>query len=420
MNTSFATIFYLRKSRKNQNGEAPIFLRITVDGQRAETSLRRKANIEQWSPQAGRVLGIKPLQKNLNRYLDEIQAKLYKIESQFVTEGTPYTAKMILNAFLGRDKKQKMVLELYQEHNDEIAELVGKEFSYGAFQRHIRTQRHLTAFIKKEYHCNDLPLKRIDLRFIKRFEHYLKTKNIGGQNTITKYVVNFKKIIRIAYAHDWIQKDPFYHWKAVWKPVEREALTERELQILMNKAFDLKRLNQVKDIFLFSCFTGLSFSDVQKLSDKDIVLGIKGDRWIKIYRTKTEVKSSVPLLPAAETILKKYEAIKISKNTPLLLPVISNVKTNAYLKEIGDLCRIKKKLTFHLARHTFATTVTLANGVPIESVSRMLGHRSLKTTQIYAKVVDRKLRDDMQKIRYKYTQSHLKVIRSNDSNGTNF
>jgi len=402
MSDTFSILFYVRNYRVDKKGTTMIYLRITVDGHRAELSLQRKVQIKQWNPISGRVKGTNPRVKELNRFLDDVQARLLKIQGEYVKKGKYYTADLLKNDFLGRDNNHRTLLKLYQEHNDEISELVGREFSVGGYQRHVRTRRHLKSFIKKEYKIEDLPLRDVDLQFIKRFEHYLKVSNIGGRNTVTKYLVNFKKIIRIAYAYDWINKDPFYHWKATWEPVEREALTERELDTLMKEKFDIDRLNHVKDIFLFCCFTGLAYSDVKKLSDEHIVKNLQGQRIIKTQRAKTNTRSTVPLLEPAEKILQKYQDYKLTNPRGLLLPVISNQKLNAYLKEIATVCKITKKLTFHLARHTFATTVTLANGVPIESVSRMLGHSSLKTTQIYAKVVDQKLLEDMKVVRNKY------------------
>tara|TARA_R110002072_G_scaffold286760_1_gene451875 strand:- start:34 stop:816 length:783 start_codon:yes stop_codon:yes gene_type:complete len=248
---------------------------------------------------------------------------------------------------------------------------------------------------------DDIFVQEIDLKFINGFEYYLKVKNIGNQNTITKYLTNLKKITRIAYANDWISKDPFFHWKAKWKTVERDFLSELDIQKLIKKDLPVPRLFLVKDIFLFCCFTGLAYVDVQKLSQNDIVIGIDGERWIKTKRTKTDTRSNIPILPTAEVILEKYKGHPNIIDSDKVLPVLSNQKMNAYLKEIADLCGINKNLTFHLARHTFATTVTLTNGVPIESVSKMLGHKSLKTTQHYAKILDRKVSDDMRLLRQK-------------------
>lgn len=230
------------------------------------------------------------------------------------------------------------------------------------------------------------------------FEYYLKTERKCSHNTALKYVTNFKKIIRIAYAHDWIDKDPFFNWKAKLKIIEREFLCNEEIQAMVTKDLHATRLDQVRDIFIFCCFTGLAYADLKKLSNEDIVTGIDVERWIKIKRTKTDTRSNIPILPTAQSILDKYQNSPDILNSNILLPVLSNQKMNAYHKETADLCEINKNLTFHIARHTFATTVTLTNGVSIESVSKMLGHKSLRTTQHYAKILDRKVSDDMQKI----------------------
>ncbi len=402
MSNYFSILIFPKTNRPDKDGNCTLYCRVTVDGRRAAFSLQRKVHPNDWNGTSNRVKGSKPSVKQLNRFLDEVRARLLKIQGEYVRKGTYYTVEMLRNAFLGLDKQQHTVLKLYEEHNQEIAVMVGQEYSSGAYLRHVRTRKRLVAFIKKEYRMEDMPLREVDLKFIKRFEHYLKTLNIGNRNTITKYVVNFKKIMRIAYAHDWITKDPFFHWKAEWQVVEREALNERELNRLIEKEFPIERLEHVKNLFLFSCFTGLSYSDVKELTANDIVKNMNGEQIIKIKRAKTSVMSCVPLLPPAKSILKKYRTFKKTNERQLVLPVISNQKMNAYLKEIADICKIRKKLTFHLARHTFATTVTLANGVPIESVSRMLGHRSLRTTQIYAKVLDKKLVEDMIQVKDKF------------------
>lgn len=188
-----------------------------------------------------------------------MQTKLLAIQGDYVLKGRPYTARMIKKEFLGDSEKHKTLLKLYDEHNQEIELLVGQEYSHGGYLRHTRTRRHLSSYIAREYKKEDIPLIDVDLRFIHCFEHYLKVLKIGSQNTVTKYITNLKKIVRIAYAHGFIDKDPFLNWKAKWKPVTREALTEHELKTLIHKDFELERLNHVKDIFLFCCFTGLAF-----------------------------------------------------------------------------------------------------------------------------------------------------------------
>lgn len=223
-----------------------------------------------------------------------------------------------------------------------------------------------------------------------------------ANNTAVKYIKNFSKIIKICLANDWLEKNPFANYKSKIREVERVYLTETEIQDIIEKDLENKRLSLVRDIFLFSCFTGLAYIDVKNLTKSHISLGIDGEKWIFTHRQKTESASKIPILPVTQMIIDKYENHSQCVNGDKLLPILSNQKMNAYLKEIAGICKIDKELTFHIARHTFATTVTLTNGVPIESVSKMLGHKNLRTTQHYAKVLDRKVSDDMKVLKSKF------------------
>ncbi|AIM61852.1 site-specific integrase [Cellulophaga lytica] len=411
MQTRFSVLFYPRGNDIDKNGNAPIYLRITVDGKRSELSIKRKVLLTRWNSEGGKVRGTTADVRELNRYIDTIKFKIYKIHDMLSENQELVTADIIKNIYLGKGKKYKMLLEIFQTHNDKIERLVGKEFAPGTIERYKTAKKHVSDYINLEYKTKDIPVKDVDHKFISGLEYYLKTERKCAHNTAVKYVTNFKKIIRIAFANDWIQKDPFLNWKAKLKVVEREFLTEEEIQKIAEKELHTERLDQVKDIFLFSCFTGLAYADVKKLSRNDIVIGIDGDKWIKIKRSKTDTRSSIPLLPTAIDILNKYDDHPDVSNKGRLLPVLSNQKMNAYIKEIAILCKITKNLTFHLARHTFATTVTLSNGVPIESVSKMLGHKSLRTTQHYAKILDRKVSDDMKILKAKIQASNQVVER---------
>ncbi|MDH5414105.1 MAG: site-specific integrase, partial [Flavobacteriaceae bacterium] len=290
----------------------------------------------------------------------------------------------------------KKILDLFREHNDKIYRLISTgEYALGTYKRYDTVYNHLKGYIKSNYQCSDIPIKDIDYKFIEGFAFFLKSEKACANNTTLKYIRNFKKIMRIAQAHNYISKDPFINWKMKKKIVHREFLSEDEIIRMSEKDFEMDRLNQVRDIFIFACFTGLAYIDVQKLTHDDILIGIDGSKWIKIKRTKTDTPSSIPILPEAQRILNKYVDYSQKENMNKLLPVASNQKVNAYLKEIAVGCKIKKTLTFHLARHTFATTVTLSRGVPIETVSKMLGHTNLSTTQHYAKVLDLKISRDM-------------------------
>ena len=402
MNNLFSFIFYIKRSKADKNGKANVYLRITVNGNRAELSISKKADVNKWVASAGKLKGGSAEAQQLNSYIDNIASKVHKIHQNLVEDNKIITAIKIRDIFCGKEENQKMLLKIFQDHNNQVERLVGKDFAPGTLERYKTAKKHIQAFIKLEYKLEDVFVKDVNHKFINGFEYYLKAERNCSHNTAIKYITNFKKIIRIAYANDWISKDPFYNWKARLKTVDREFLSKEDIQNLVEKELTIKRLDQVKDIFIFSCFTGLAYADVKKLSKNDIVIGIDGDRWIKTNRTKTNTRSNIPLLNTAEAILEKYKEHPDLVQSQLLLPVLSNQKMNAYLKEIADVCGIHKNLTFHLARHTFATTVTLTNGVPIESVSKMLGHKSLKTTQHYAKILDRKVSEDMMALKNKF------------------
>lgn len=392
---TFSILFFLQRNKVTKDGKAPIYMRITVNGKRSQISIKRKVLIDKWNSNAGKVIGNSIEVRELNRYLTSLEHKVFTIQQKLLDENRAISALLIKNILTGKAENQKMLLKIFQEHNNQVEKLVGKDFAQGTLERYKTAKKHLQNYLSLEYKVDDISVKDVNNKFINGFEYYLKTERSCSHNTAIKYITNFKKIIRIAYANDWISKDPFYNWKARLKTVEREFLSKEEIEKLVSKEFAIKRLNQVKDIFIFSCFTGLAYSDVKKLSHNDIVIGIDGNRWIKTYRTKTNSRSNIPLLSTAEAIIEKYSNHPGVVKSQFLLPVLSNQKMNAYLKEIADVCGINKNLTFHLARHTFATSVTLTNGVPIETVSKMLGHKSLKTTQHYAKILDKKVSEDM-------------------------
>ncbi|SDB59023.1 Site-specific recombinase XerD [Flavobacteriaceae bacterium MAR_2010_188] len=408
MKDTFSIIFFPKGKDLDKNGQVPIYVRITVNGQRKEFGIKRKIALENWNSDASKMMGKKAEAIELNRYIDSVKSRIYKIQEQLMRDEKKVTAKIIKDIYQGKDENLKMLIEIFDTHNAKIEKLAGKEFALGTIERYKTAKKHVEDYIKFEYKQDDIPVKNVNHKFITGLEYYLKTERDCAHNTTLKYIANFKKIIRIAYANDWIAKDPFLNYKLKLKQVTREYLTQEEIQILTEKSFRAERLELVKDIFLFSCFTGLAYVDVQKITPDDIILGIDGHKWIKTTRTKTKSVVSIPILPLAMEIIEKYKDHPEVRIKGKLLPILTNQKMNAYLKEIADVCGINKNLTFHVARHTFATTVTLTNGVPIESVSKMLGHNSLKTTQHYAKILDRKVSDDMQTLRERFSNSDKK------------
>ncbi|UNY98364.1 site-specific integrase [Zhouia spongiae] len=399
MANTFSLLFYLKRSKADINGEANIYLRITMDGQRAEMSLHRKVMMNRWDQHIGKMIGRNTMAREINEYIDLVTYKINKLYQNFIDQGKYISPRELIKAYRSFNVKPKMLLEIFRDHNKKMEALMGKQYSEGTVKRYRTTLNHLEQHLKEDLLIDDIAVTEVDLQFLNRFDYFLKSIRGCNHNSSMKYLNNLKKIMRIAYVNEWILKDPFYNFKISFKWKEREYLTEHEIETLLNKDLHNQRLELVRDIFVFCCFTGLAYADVKKLTPRHVVKGIDGGKWIRVHRTKTNSRSSIPILPTAMSIIKKYEAYPEVVNEGCLLPVPSNQKSNAYLKEIADLCGINKNLTTHLARHTFATTVTLSNGVPIESVSKMLGHKDLRTTQIYAKVIDKKVGEDMKVLR---------------------
>jgi len=411
MKTDFHTHFHTVNKKTDKRGLVPIYLRLTVNRKRKEYSVSRRIQSEFWSVKMEKVMGNNAIEKEINTHINNIRHKLNKIHQVLSDNEEPITASRMIKELKGETKqKSKMTLEVFKEHNEQIDRLSGKDISKSTAKRYWTCYNHLEQFLNENYKAEDYRMKDIDHQFITKFEYFLKTKRECNHNSALKYVNNFKKIIRIALANQWMDRDPFYNYKVQFDAVEREYLNEEEVQKLIDKDLHLDRLKLVRDMFVFSCYTGLAYSDVKKLSSGDITKGIDGDNWIRIKRTKTKSLSSIPLLPIAEKIIEQYKDHPEVKAGNCVLPVLSNQKSNAFLKEIAVMCGISKPLNTHLARHTFATTITLTNGVPIESVSKMLGHKDLRTTQHYAKIVDRKISDDMNELKIKLAEKAEKNI----------
>lgn len=402
MKHKMSILFYVKSSKASKNGLLPIYQRITINGTRIELSTSKFVEKTKWNTAAGKIKGNSEEARLINSYLDILNAKAYETEKWMVNNNQEINAQSFKNKFLGVEERQRKLIVIFEDHNKRMKELVGKEFSINTYKKYETALSHTKEFLKYQYNLNDISIKQVDIAFINDFDFYLRnTKNCNNNSTI-KYIRNFGKIVKQCYVNGWIEKDPFLNYKGKVKEIERTYLSEDEIESLLNKEFKIKRLELVRDMFLFSCFTGLAYIDVYNLTKSNIIIGIDGEKWISTHRQKTESASKIPILPVTQMIIDKYENHPQYINEDKLLPILSNQKMNAYLKEIAGVCEIEKELTFHIARHTFATTVTLTNGVPIESVSKMLGHKNLRTTQHYAKVLDRKVSEDMKIIKQKF------------------
>jgi site-specific recombinase XerD len=402
MNQSFKVLFRLKPGKRNDEQLPPIYVRLTVDGDRVEWSISKKCDKSNWNPKTGRAIGNKEETKTLNGYLDAIQANIFSIQKEYALRNEPVTAQVVRARILHQtEEKQYSLLEVFSYHNEQFEKLVGAEYSYGTLKKFRTALTSLQKFIEWKYSKTDLYINEVNHKFITDYEFYLKTVQKLQHNSAMSNIKKLKKIIRLCVANDWLSKDPFKSYKITTKETHRNFLLKEELDILMNKEIEVVRLDQVRDIFLFSCYTGLSYSDVMNLTQKDITIGIDGEQWIFTTRTKTDTSSRIPLLPVPKSIIEKYKHHPKVIHSKKLLPQLSNQRLNTYLKEISSICGFHKDLTFHCARHTFATTITLTNGVPIETVGKMLGHKSLRTTQQYARILDRKVSEDMQVLRQK-------------------
>lgn len=415
MKAKITVHIYAKSTKANLAGQLPIYIRITVNGQRLEFSTKKFVEAAKWSAEQSKMKGSSDEACSINSYLDLLKSKIFDIQMELVHKNQPLSIELFKNKLSGVEERPRLLIPIFQDHNNKVKSLVGQEFAAGTLERYETSLKHTQAFIQWKYFTPDIDIRSIDHAFITEYEYWLRSVRKCANNTAVKYIKNFKKIVKLCLANGWLEKDPFVNYKSKIRDVERAFLTEEEINTIYEKKFITERLIQVRDIFVFSCFTGLAYIDVKKLTQENISIGIDGHKWIYTHRQKTETASRIPLLEIPAAIIEKYAAHPQCVNEKKLLPVMSNQKVNAYLKEIADVCGINKELTFHIARHTFATTVTLTNGVPIESVSKMLGHKSLRTTQHYAKILDKKVSDDMQTLRDKFSnQKEVSLRKKSD------
>ena len=408
MNENISILFYLKRAKVNAQGLVPIFQRITINGKRIDNSTGKFIDPAKWHTEMSKMRGTSEEARSINGHLEYLKSKIYDAEKNLIKTDIPINSETLKNKLLGIEERQRTLIPIFKDHNNKIKELVGKEYAPGTLERYNTSLKHTIDFLEWKYKISDIEIDKINHAFITDYEFYLRSIRNCANNTAVKYIKNFSKIIKICLANNWIDRNPFSNYKAKVREVERVYLSEVEIQNIINKDFKTDRLSLVRDIFLFSCFTGLAYIDVKNLTKSHISLGIDGEKWIFTHRQKTETASKIPILPITQMIIDKYEDHPECCNQNKLLPILSNQKMNAYLKEIAGVCEIKKELTFHIARHTFATTVTLTNGVPIESISKMLGHKNLRTTQHYAKVLDRKVSEDMKLLKVKFSNFNKK------------
>lgn len=393
--STFSALFFIKRKKLLRNGDAPVYMRITIDGRFIEASLKRGVNPKSWNEKKQRSTAKDRLSLELNDYLDNTLARIYNIHQNLKDDGKIVNPKTVMDAFQGYAERPKMLREVFRQENEKCRKLfeIG-DMVLGTVLRYERTETYLGDYMMKDYRVEDMPIKAIDNEFIRNFHLYLKTDKKVAQNTANKYCKNLKKIVQFALDNHWIEVNPFQGIKFSATPTNREFLTEKELSAIMNKEFEIERLNVVRDIFIFCALTGLAFCDVTALKPEHISIDDDGNYWIHKAREKTNNMCNIPYLETARLIADKYKEHPTCVAKGVVLPVLSNQRMNSYLREIADCCGIKKKLTTHIARHSFAC-LALANGVSMEVIAKMLGHSDIKTTKIYAKVIDKSISEQM-------------------------
>ena len=398
---TFSILFFIHKSKTNRNGEHPIYCRVTIQGKSREFSTQIWTQDNKWqSSPAAKISGTNEMARTANNALNSIRMNLSNIRTNLQAQGKPITSQIVVDTHLGKSEKRHTLIELHNYYNEQyVKPLIGIDYADGTYSRYKTSLEHVKEFMAHKYKINDILLNDLSYSFATDYEFYLKKEKSCAHNTTIKYIKNLKAVINYAVSQEWVKNNPLERYKGKLQRVEKEFLTEEELFVIETKELGNERLNEVRDAFVFCCYTGLSYSDSEKLSKKNIVVGIKkGDKQISIKRTKTDTAANVPLLPKALQIIEKYKDNEFCVYNEKLLPIKSNQKQNAYLKEIATICSCSKKLTTHTARHTFATLM-LTKGASIETVSSMLGHTNIKTTQIYGKIIEEKVVEEMDKIK---------------------
>ncbi len=413
---SFSFNFQPRFENSTKN-QTPLYIRINANGKRNRFSLKRTFTTRLWDQSRERLKGTSKEAIVLNAFLDDVTMGLHDAYRELIRERKQITANSIMARYRGEDQLSKTLLQLSEYHKFTMKSVLKP----GTLKNYYTTETYLQKFLKIERKTDDIYLDDLNYAFIIDFDNFLR-RNVAQlqsrplhNNGVMKHLERLKKLLNLAVKLEWVQRDPFAKFSLKFEKIERPFLSQFEIDTIVNANFERSNLNMIRDIFIFSCYTGLSYIDVKTLTKDHIVKGIDGNNWIFTKREKTSQTVKIPLLDRAADIIEKYRDFPMKDNR--LLPVYSNQKVNQYLKEMAAELKIQKKFTFHCARHTFATTITLSNGVPLETVSKLLGHSKLSTTQIYAKVLENKISDDIGNLRnvLKDQQQEKNLKRINNS-----
>jgi site-specific recombinase XerD len=393
MKATFNISYLIQKGKVKANGQAPIMARLIVNNEMIHFSTQMSIEPQRWNPLTYRTVGLTKEEKKINAFLDELTASVQRRYYDLQASGEVVSASEIKQRLFSTDERSMSLIALCDQFIADYEKLVlTQDYGKESYFRYKVCRARVQEFLLTQYKIKDMPLADLDKRFLDKLYLWLRSEHGLNNNTAVKFLHRFSSIFKMARDNGWVTGDPFKLQHLHLDKVDRGYLTTDEIEKIYTHEFDTDRLTIIRDIFIFCCYTGLPYIDCKNLTYDHIITWSDGNQWISIHRTKTKVPVNVRLLEVPLMIMEKYKGVARSNK---VLPVPSNQKCNDYLKEIAAVCGINKEITFHVARHTFATTVTLGNGVPIESVSKMLGHTNIKTTQIYARITDQKVNGDM-------------------------
>ncbi|MDR2810783.1 MAG: site-specific integrase [Tannerellaceae bacterium] len=411
--STFAVLFYINRQKIKKNGRCPLMGRISVNAEIAQFSAGIDIDPALWDAKAYRMKGKSRPAAEANRYIEELTERINRYYKQILDEQGYITAELVKNAVSGIGRKKENLLELFREHNEEYAKQVGVTRSWETLGNYTSVYKQTERFLHIHYGVEDMPLRQLELSFIERFDSFLRIEQGFTAHTVSAYTIILRKMVRRAISQGVLNKNPFAAYIPEQPPRKRRHMTQEELEKFMTVPVASKRLCHSRDMFVFATFTGLSYADMCNLSEENIHKGDNGSLWIRINRRKTGVRCDIPLLDIPRQIMDKYAP---ERKGGKLFNMITLPRLAVNLNKVAKLCGLEKRVTYHQSRHNFATLVTLSKGVPLETVSQMMGHKCFRTTQIYAKLTRQKVNEDMKKLSERIGGKYKLPVQSNNKN----
>jgi len=393
--STFAFLFYINRQKIKKNGMCPLMGRISINAEMVQFSAGIDIDPACWNAKNYRMRGRSRLAVKVNHHIEQLTKRIKRYYKEILDEQGYITAELVKNAVSGIGRKKENLLELFKEHNEEYAKQIGITRSEGSLRTYISVYKQVERFLHVHYGMEDMALRQLELSFIEKFDSYLRIERGLTAYTVSSYTIILRKMVRRAISQGILHRNPFASYIPEQPPRKRRHMTQEELNKFMDTPLSSQRLIHTRDMFLFSTFTGLSYADLRNLSEHHIHKERDGSLWIRIKRQKTGMECNIRLLELSRKIMDKYS---LERKTEKIFNVIGISSMEANLKKIAAQCGIEKHITYHQSRHNFGTLITISQGVPLETVSQMMGHKCFRTTQIYAKLTRQKVNEDIKRV----------------------